>query len=1067
MKVILTVLAVFGVSFPLRELGAASPTPYEIVDLGEVVGGNSEARAINYQGKVLCLSNPVKASGWFVYENGIGGELFNPAGTLTASLVGLNDSGYVVGNASLPSPRTAAAFMGALGGRATLAHPDTQAHGINNLGAMASAWFTRASFRPDLPTFPIRRAARLFGSSLKDLGTLSSDNPFADSDALAINSRGTLVGWSTLAGKIGKRAVRWKGGGPIEDLHPDPIEDRTNSVAIDVNQGDWVAGYAFNLATAMDAVPVIWDASKKPTLLPLLRGDRSAQPFAINAQGEVVGFGSSSGLAILWKTNRAHILQDLVPRGTDWRLEVAYDINDSGQIVGYGKRLGEKRAFLLTRKPAQPLAQVRWEWIDPYPSLITYSGVTSDVEALRSAGGLRVGLAADGGARLLLRLESSQPGRFVVSLDPTEGGLGTMGSENQDGELSLPGSRGSSLTVSARTILHSARGYHAFLVYHAPVAFDRSTGEDSLEAFRSLVLSLRFTPDEGDEVQLGVPVTIARSPVVVFHGLWSKADDAFGGFKSNMLSRIPDLQITGPDYPNAQHLAENRFVVRDAIDSARERFRAKGYAVARVDVYAHSMGGVLTRAWTQDSSFTRAENFYAGDIHRFVPIDSPLHGAYLADALSLLKTLDSDRYDALATVMRAFGNPIDAGALDDLGVFSEAIYDLNLRSGATACHAVIGDYEPDVGVYTGLIQSIGEIFDPTGFGKLMRRFLPESIPLDTDSDLLVTVSSQSANLESRQTSIHGHWHMGAANQVDVVDRCFGLLNTWSESPKWAKDFPAWTPPLVRPAPLKLASFSSGKSVDHILRILEPLPNASAVAGNDLRVRIELDPPFEAKSVVVSTRGHLNESTNGSLTLTIPIRPESIGPQTIGVLAKNAAGDWASAEVKIQVRASSLLRNLAVEHSVEFLGNVGMSVQLRVEGTYMDGITRDLTSSLTGTRYLSSDPTVAEVGVDGKVTGLGFGYATVTVSNATQVAVVDLYVSSPKFSQLLPEIHMTLSKAGVELHILGFSRDLQLQTAPSLGAGERWEVVKTSTNTQSEELHLEWPIHDSRRFFRLR
>ena len=41
-------------------------------------------------------------------------------------------------------------------------------------------------------------------------------------------------------------------------------------------------------------------------------------------------------------------LNNLIPSGSEWRLDVARSISDLGLITGYGKHLGVTRAFLLT-----------------------------------------------------------------------------------------------------------------------------------------------------------------------------------------------------------------------------------------------------------------------------------------------------------------------------------------------------------------------------------------------------------------------------------------------------------------------------------------------------------------------------------------------------------------------------------------------------------------------------------------------------------------------------------------------------------------------------------------------
>jgi probable HAF family extracellular repeat protein len=53
--------------------------------------------------------------------------------------------------------------------------------------------------------------------------------------------------------------------------------------------------------------------------------------------------------AFLWTKRTGWFdLNDLIPSNSGWELEVAYDVNDWGQITGYGLINGKTHAFLLT-----------------------------------------------------------------------------------------------------------------------------------------------------------------------------------------------------------------------------------------------------------------------------------------------------------------------------------------------------------------------------------------------------------------------------------------------------------------------------------------------------------------------------------------------------------------------------------------------------------------------------------------------------------------------------------------------------------------------------------------------
>ncbi len=131
-----------------------------------------------------------------------------------------------------------------------------------------------------------------------DLGAL---HPNADAGANAVNNEGTIVGWSVSPASGMEHAVLWKEGG-IVDLGR-VGEQRTYANGIN-NRGDVVGEY--------------WNV------------------------GFGGGFVREAGQSIL------HDLQNLIPAGTPWTIKSAQDINDSGQITGFGEQDGFIHSFILT-----------------------------------------------------------------------------------------------------------------------------------------------------------------------------------------------------------------------------------------------------------------------------------------------------------------------------------------------------------------------------------------------------------------------------------------------------------------------------------------------------------------------------------------------------------------------------------------------------------------------------------------------------------------------------------------------------------------------------------------------
>ncbi len=120
------------------------------------------------------------------------------------------------------------------------------------------------------------------------------------------------------------------------------------SVARDINDLAQIVGKA-------DSRPFLWEDGEWDYLpYPPLAGG-TTEALAINNHGQIVGFTSwGEGRAVLWEGGVAHDLINLIDTNSDWTvLERATDINDAGQIVGWGQRQGTSiwRAFLLTPVP--------------------------------------------------------------------------------------------------------------------------------------------------------------------------------------------------------------------------------------------------------------------------------------------------------------------------------------------------------------------------------------------------------------------------------------------------------------------------------------------------------------------------------------------------------------------------------------------------------------------------------------------------------------------------------------------------------------------------------------------
>ncbi|MBN2373937.1 hypothetical protein JXL19_09145 [bacterium] len=79
-------------------------------------------------------------------------------------------------------------------------------------------------------------------------------------------------------------------------------------------------------------------------------------------------------------------------------------------------------------------------------------------------------------------------------------------------------------------------------------------------------------------------------------------------------------------------------------------------------------------------------------------------------------------------------------------------------------------------------------------------------------------------------------------------------------------------------------------------------------------------------------------------------------------------------------SQKVLVGISIDPNTINFSDINQTIQLAVTGTYSDGSTSDLTSSTTGTTYISSNPLVATVNSDGQVSSIGIGSASITANN---------------------------------------------------------------------------------------
>ena len=290
--------------------------------------------------------------------------------------------------------------------------------------------------------------------------------------------------------------------------------------------------------------------------------------------------------------------------------------------------------------------------------------------------------------------------------------------------------------------------------------------------FHTITLKIEDEID-GQKFSIPYPIEIYRAPVVMIHGLWANKT-TFDKMEENLSSLWPKAGLFSMEYgPSAaKHFHENKNIPINAIDHVFSELIKAGYSCGKVNVVAHSMGGILTRNYLQSEE-------YRNDIFRLITLNTPHSGSQMANFLLEDFLSFAPLFEEIFTNYNK--NPLE-GAVNDLRIDSDAILNhlnhverLNLNTVPT--HAIFTHTKfRNISGWKGLLYELVRIyFDIRGIGDLDN--LINDIFSNEKHDLIVALSSQKGGLPSfALTEFPNQWH-GSTDNENVISHVETLLNS--------------------------------------------------------------------------------------------------------------------------------------------------------------------------------------------------------------------------------------------------------------------------------------------------
>jgi hypothetical protein len=213
-------------------------------------------------------------------------------------------------------------------------------------------------------------------------------------------------------------------------------------------------------------------------------------------------------------------------------------------------------------------------------------------------------------------------------------------------------------------------------------------------------------------------------------------------------------------------------------------------------------------------------------------------------------------------------------------------------------------------------------------------------------------------------------------------------------------------------------------------------------GDTATVEITYDGQPKNGIYFLSQDGSIGVDDSAPYEFQFQIDEEYIGSMLIVAWTIDEEGGSEEDSVEISVETNDKPESISITPSGHLYTERGSEVMLYVEGTYPDGVTRDITSHAAGTSYSSADSSIASVTEDGVITAVSVGETTITVENGVSAEYTVHVLSCNAKNISVSEKTLTLKR--------GKSKNITVALTGDDDCPSEGKIVTTSINKAGQK-----------------